>query len=234
MTILQCEMGKKRDEMLATMWKGGMQIVKVSQSTLEALVQVADQARCIRSIDLIVRGPPDSHHNVKLFLDEIEVVTRKVLGDIHPGFYIEKTHLSHTHISQHVAHPIAYSQRELDAERWLTGEMVRDTDYGTVRDSLTDMLAVKDDHIILLPRDVRITVCNRLDQPRDDGNDWEKVGRLMGIPREELESVKSSASGSFSSEMLDRWGKKAYALVRELTSALRSARRYDVLAVLEK
>lgn len=234
MTILQCEMGKKREEMQVVMWRGGMQIAKVSPSTLEALVQVAEQSRCIHSIDVIVRGPPNSHRDVKLFLDEIEAIIRKVLGGIHPGIYIEKAHLSHTHISHHVDRPTAYSRRELDAEKWRSGEMVRETEYGTVHDRLTDMLAVSDDHIILLPCDVRYTVCNRLDQSEDDDSDWEKVGRLMGIPRGELESVKSSGSDSLSGEMLDRWGRHAYASVRELKSALRSARLYDVLRVLEK
>ena len=151
MPILQCEIAKRQDEMAAILWSGGMLVKAVceeSEPKVEALVFVSDRRRSIRAIDLISRGPAYSHRHVKQFVDKLQKFTMQTVDKKSPGTPVKKRFLSHQHIRQHNMQPISYSQREVDFAKMDKGVLTRATDTEVVEDSVIDLLAVEDDHII--------------------------------------------------------------------------------------
>ena len=151
MPVLQCEIAKRQGEMVVTLWNGGMlvnKIFKEGEPKVEATVSISDKKRSIRAIDVIARGPAYSHRNVKQFVDKLQLITMQVVDRKSPGTRIEKRFLSHQHISQHNLQPISYSQKEVESAKKGEGVLTKVINSNIVRDTVIDLLAVEDDHII--------------------------------------------------------------------------------------
>ena len=151
MPILQCEIAKRQGEMVVTLWNGGMfvnKIYKEGEPEIEATVFISDKKRSIRAIDVIARGPAYSHRNVKQFVDNLQLITMQVVDRKSPGTRTEKRFLSHQHISEHNLQPISYSQEEVESAKYKEGVLTKVINNKVVRDTVIDLLAVEDDHII--------------------------------------------------------------------------------------
>ena len=151
MPLLQCEAAQRRDEMHVILWNGGLYAVEVGDHvdpTVEAVVCVSDKKRAIRALDITARGPPHFQHDVKKFLDKLEKMTMRIVDAKCPGTRIEKQFLSHQHITRHTQRPIAHSLNDIRAAKRHNGIVMKTTNAETVKDSVVDLLAVDDDHIV--------------------------------------------------------------------------------------
>ena len=148
MPLLQAEAAKQRSEMAVIMWKGGMLVQRISQPKVEALVVVSDKRRAIRALDLISRGPTQHRKDVKQLLDKFQQITMHILDQKSPGTRVERRYLSHQQISQHVENPISYSQEEVDLAKKGNGILVKETGKEIITDSVIDLLAIDDDHMM--------------------------------------------------------------------------------------
>ena len=149
--LLQCEVSGWQDDLTSLIWNEGMLIKEVreaSQPKVEALVTFSHENRAIRAIDVTVRVPPGFHRDAKQFLSRIQQMTMRIFAKRSPGTRVEKRYLSHEQIKQHADKPISYSQEEVDAAKESDGILISATENGTVQDSVVDLLAVEDDHLI--------------------------------------------------------------------------------------
>ena len=151
MPLLQGKVAKQSSEMAVIMWKGGMLVERNSeecQPEVEALVFVSEKTRATRAIDLIARGQAYCQGDVKQFLDKLEQTTMRMLDKKSPGTRVEKRYLSYRQLSQHVEKPVAYSQEEVNAAKEGKGIVKKEIGTDIIKDSVIDLLAVDDDHII--------------------------------------------------------------------------------------
>ena len=151
MPLLQGEVAKQSSEVAVIMWKGGMLVERNSeecQPEVEALVFVSEKTRATRAIDLIARGQAYCQGDVKQFLDKLEQTTMRMLDKKSPGTQVEKRYLSSKQLSQHLKKPVSYSQEEVSVAKKGKGIVKRETGTDIIKDSVIDLLAVDDGHII--------------------------------------------------------------------------------------
>jgi hypothetical protein len=151
MPLLQGKVAKKRNDMNAIMWKGGMMVQRISEPTqpeIEGLISISDKERAIKALDIITRGPPHCHRDVKQFLDKLHHVVMRIMDKKCPGSRVEKRYLSHKQITAHVVKPISYSQEEVDWANKDKGVLPNKSVNEIITDNVIDLLAVNDDHII--------------------------------------------------------------------------------------
>ena len=151
MPLLQGKVAKQSSEVAVIMWKGGMLVERNSeecQPEVEALVFVSEKTRATRAIDLIARGQTYCQGDVKQFLDKLEQTTMRMLDKKSPGTRVEKRYLNSKQLSQHVEKPVSYSQEEVSVAKKGKGIVKRETGTGIIKDSVIDLLAVDDGHII--------------------------------------------------------------------------------------
>ena len=151
MPLLQGHVAKQQNEMAVIMWKGGMLVQRLCEPTqpeVEALVLISDKMRAIRALDLITRGPAHCQKYAKQFLDKLQHIIMQMLDKKSPGTRVQKQYLSHHQISQHIDTPLSYSQEEVDLAKRDKGIVVKKTGDQILKDSVIDLLAVDDDHII--------------------------------------------------------------------------------------
>ena len=151
MPLLQGHVANQKSEMEVIMWNGGMLVQRICEPTqpkVEALVSISDKKRAIRSLDLITRGPAHCQRDAKQFLDKLHHITMQMLDKKSPGTLVEKQHLSHHQISQHIDTPLSYSQEEVALAKQDKGVLSKKTGDQIITDTVIDLLAVDDDHII--------------------------------------------------------------------------------------
>ena len=151
MPLLQSQVAVEQSEMAVIMWNGGMLVQRIcepSQPKVEALVLISDKTRAIRALDLIARSPAHFQRDAKQFLDRLQHIAMKILDKKSPGTRVKRLYLSHQQIIQHIDKPFAYSQEEVDSAKKSKGVLTKNSGDQIITDSVIDLLAVNDDHII--------------------------------------------------------------------------------------
>ena len=151
MPLLQGQVAKQQNEMAVIMWNGGMLVQRIcepAQPKIEGLVLISDKKRAIRALDLVTRGPAHCQGDAKQFLDKLQHIALEIIDKMSPGTRVEKCYLSHQQIIQHIDKPFCYSQEEVDLAKKEKGVLTKKTGDQIITDSVIDLLAVDDDHII--------------------------------------------------------------------------------------
>ena len=215
--VLQCEAAKSNAMTVRELWDGGMKVqAKLSGlSSLEpvqALVEITDKVRAIRSINVIARGSCHSQGDCLRFVDTVLQLVRSVLDKKSPGTATVERYLSHSFIIEHADQLVSYSEKEIHDARQNPEFIIR---HERGEDRLIDMLAVDINHIILMSRNVRQNLCDVLDNPHEDTNqpNWKKVGKALGI--------RLAASKKSTSQMLEAWSQNMTATIDQLVAVLK-------------
>ena len=235
----------QNEEYIALIWQGGMKINKQAFTTspgVECLVVVEDLTKMIRAIDIVTRGPQHTERECKRLMDEIEQLVMQVLDGKSPGTTTVRRYLSRSHIANLNPRPVHVSEEAIKKARRGNGIVLFKTTDDVVTETVVDLLAVDDDHVIFLPKEAREQICNFLDQARDEPDYWYFVGERLGIRSDMLHSFRTAQPGSgqadlgSTSKMLDYYASThlADATTSHLIEAVASLDRADVLAVFER
>jgi GTPase SAR1 family protein len=210
--VIQCEAKKSETMLVVELWDGGMKVQSKNvpyKDRVEALVEIPDKRRFIRSINIIIRGPTHSHGDCVVFLKSVIHLIMSVLDVRSPGTITEKTYMSYSHICQHTAEPDCYTEKEI--KETFKSNQVYVTHDGRVQDSLIDLLAVENDHMILLTSEVRSELCEIFDFPDEGQPDTRKLSKALGI------RYRQSTS-----EVLEKWCQDVNATVSRFADVLKT------------
>ena len=209
--VIQCDAMKSNCMLAVELWDGGMRVLPKNTphlKNIEALVEVPDKSRFIRSIDIIVRGPVHSQGDCISFLDSVMHMIVSTLDKNSPGTITEISYLSFCHIKQHVSELDSYSKKEIKEAMEANQDYVT---HDTVQDSLLDLLVVDRDSVLFLQSDIRSKLCQVLDVPDKGQPDGNKVGKALGIKH-----CKNTC------ELLEQWSFNRKATVTHFIDVLNS------------
>ncbi|XP_065839615.1 death-associated protein kinase 1-like [Oscarella lobularis] len=203
-------------------WQGGLMIRDtIDGVSVEGMITLQEVDK---ALDFIVRGPVHSERECVKLLNNLMITGEEVLRKRSPGTDSLLWYISSTELKQLKEFPLAYKEATVDAKIEISAKSSASVSKGMIKDSLKDLLALRDNHIDLLSYKTRCAIITCLDKD-DAGRDVLK-GHLPGLSEADQVECKTAA------ELISTWSENLIATAQCFGDAARRSRLPLLLALL--
>ncbi|XP_065840990.1 serine/threonine-protein phosphatase 6 regulatory ankyrin repeat subunit B-like isoform X2 [Oscarella lobularis] len=209
-------------------WKGGLKMQKtINNCRLEGLIELHEYEK---SMDFVVRGPQDSEGECMTLLNEIMKLGQTVLEEKSAGTDLSLLYLSKTELQKLSVQPLAYASETVEEEKksGKTTTTVFQAERGQdlTAESLKDLLAVPEDHYLLVLKESRRAIADSLNKDTVD----RRTAFAKALPGLTASSYAQCRSAE---DVLARWSESLCSTVSKLEEAATKANVLYILAILE-
>ena len=205
-------------------WQGGLMIKDtIDGFSVEGMISLQEEDK---ALDFVVRGPVHSERECLKLLNNLIKAGKEILRKRSPGTESFLWYISSTELKQLEKFPLAYEKATIDEKIKTSTKSSASVSKGMVIDSLSDLLALGDNHIDYLSRNTLSAIIMCLEKD-DAGLDALKE-HLPGLSN--ADQVKCNTA----EELFSTWSKNVVATTHSFADAARQSNLPYLLALLSE